>query len=121
MRKPGHGALGETNCVGTTIRRSAPGNQGLTLGFARRISPHSQVKWWGMSVRVSSFELLTICTTPITSSSGATSKRCVATGSGSEGAGGGGGGGVGSECFTPLKREHAVARIHKEAATAARI
>jgi len=39
-----------------------------------------------MSVSVSSFVLLTICTTPTTSSSGATSKRCVATGSGSEGA-----------------------------------
>ena len=32
------GAFGMTNCVGTTIGRSAPGNQGSTFGFARRIS-----------------------------------------------------------------------------------
>src|SRR5580692_6728871 len=73
-----------------------------------------------MSVSVSSFELFTICTTPTTSSSGATSNCWVATGSGTTGAGGGGGGGGGSECF-PWKREHAVTRAHSEAATAARI
>src|SRR6185437_14650519 len=74
-----------------------------------------------MSVSVSSLEVLTIWTTPTTSSSGEISKRCVATGSGSTGAGGGAGGGGGAACFIGCNREHAVTRTQRQAAAAARI
>jgi hypothetical protein len=38
MTMPSRGALGNTNCEGTTMLRSAPGSQGSTPGFARTIS-----------------------------------------------------------------------------------
>src|ERR1700722_2262710 len=117
---PVRGALGMTNWVGTTKGRSAPDSHGSTLGFARKISSYPTLKRRAMSVSVSSLEVFTICTTPITSSSGATSKRCVATGAGSTGGGGGAGGGGGSTCFG-AKSEQAVSRVHKQAAIAARI
>src|SRR5882672_11072938 len=89
MITPSRGALGSTNCVGTTIWRPSPGIHGSTPGLARTISSYPTLKRRAISGSVSSFEAIVIWTTPNTSSlSTSSGNSCVATGRGRAGAAG---------------------------------